>query len=168
MLFFEYNLPEQVNVILILPIGTCTLLVISLSSKAPRSASTECLETLPSLAETIVLHIIDGHQPVSGYQVRKKFTEITNKRLSFGTLVPMLHRFEKAGLVVRNRISDDEAAIIYNWYLTPYGSQQLQSRLALLVRMLRNSTWREPEPAKTERSKVETNQVLVPSPEYRW
>jgi DNA-binding PadR family transcriptional regulator len=105
-----------------------------LSSKIPAA-----LETLPSLSETIVLHIIEGYQPVSGYQIRKKFTEITNKRISFGTLVPMLHRFEKTGMVIRTRENAEEATTTYNWFLTPYGSSQLASRLTLLVKMLRAS-----------------------------
>jgi DNA-binding PadR family transcriptional regulator len=97
---------------------------------------TSCIETLPSLAEIVVLHVIDNYQPVSGYQIRKKFTEITNKRLSFGTLVPMLHRFEKSGLAIRTREGNEETAVSYNWFLTPYGSRELTSRLELLGKML--------------------------------
>jgi DNA-binding PadR family transcriptional regulator len=99
------------------------------------------LETLPSLAETIVLDVIDSYQPVSGYQIRKRFMETTKKRLSFGTLVPMLHRFEKSGMVMRTRESGDDTS--YNWFLTPYGSTQLESRLALLSKMLRASAGRK-------------------------
>jgi DNA-binding PadR family transcriptional regulator len=98
------------------------------------------LEPLPSLAETIVLYVIESNQPVTGYQIRKKFIEITNKGLSFGTLVPMLHRFEKSGLVIRE--SEDQAELAggaRHWFLTPRGTSQLQSRLALLLKMLRAS-----------------------------
>jgi len=100
------------------------------------------IETLPSLAETIVLDIIENHQPISGYQIRKVFTETTNKRLSFGTLVPMLHRFEKSGLVIRTNENDESGATSYNWFLTPFGSRQLDSRLSLLAKMLRKSASR--------------------------
>jgi len=123
-------------------------------------------ETIPSLAETIVLDIIDSHQPVSGYQIRKVFTETTNKRLSFGTLVPMLHRFEKTGLVVRTRANSEEAGgTSHSWFLTPYGSRQLDSRLSLLAKMLRASASRrealhfswELDEAKSQ-----------PMPEFHW
>jgi DNA-binding PadR family transcriptional regulator len=98
------------------------------------------VETVPSLAETIVLDIIDSHQPISGYQIRKIFAEITSKNLSFGTLVPMLHRFEKTGLVVRARQNGRE--VVYLWSLTPFGLRQLDTRLSLLARMLRASSTR--------------------------
>jgi DNA-binding PadR family transcriptional regulator len=98
------------------------------------------LEPLPSLAETIVMYVIESNQPVTGYQIMKKFIEITNKGLSFGTLVPMLHRFEKSGFVIRNRENQGEmVGGARHWSLTPTGSAQLQSRLALLVKMLRAS-----------------------------
>jgi len=79
----------------------------------------------------------------------------------------MLHRFEKAGLVVRSRSSDDEVAISYNWYLTPYGSQQLKSRLALLARMLKVSA---SEHFRSELDDVENEakQKVVNVPEYHW
>jgi DNA-binding PadR family transcriptional regulator len=98
------------------------------------------LEPLPSLGETIVMFVIEGNQPVTGYQIRKKFIEITNKGLSFGTLVPMLHRFEKSGFVTRKRENQGElAGGTSHWSLTPGGSAQLQARLTLLVKMLRAS-----------------------------
>ena len=98
------------------------------------------LEALPSLAETIVMYVIESNQPVTGYQIRKKFIEITNKGLSFGTLVPMLHRFKKSGFAIREM--ENEGNLVggpRHWSLTPNGSAQLQSRLALLVKMLRAS-----------------------------
>lgn len=107
--------------------------------------TTVTLETLPSLGETIVLHIIEMHQPVSGYQIRRLFTEMTNKRLSFGTLVPMLHRFERAGLAVRAQQNSGETA--YSWFLTPLGSRQLDDRLSLLEKMFRVSSNRREPPS---------------------
>jgi DNA-binding PadR family transcriptional regulator len=98
------------------------------------------LEPLPSLAETIVMYVIESNQPVTGYQIRKKFLEVTNRGLSFGTLVPMLHRFEKSGFAIREMKNEgDLVGGPRHWSLTPNGSTQLQSRLALLVKMLRVS-----------------------------
>jgi DNA-binding PadR family transcriptional regulator len=95
----------------------------------------EQLETLPSLGETVVLFIIRTNEFVSGYQIRKLFVETTKKGLSFGTLVPMLHRFEKAEFVVKKR--DEENPPSYLWRLTPRGVEELNTRLALLSRVLR-------------------------------
>jgi DNA-binding PadR family transcriptional regulator len=94
------------------------------------------LQAIPSLGETIVLQIINANQPVTGYQIRKKFIQTTNNGLSFGTLVPMLHRFEKYQLVVRVRERQNQPSS-YNWLLTPVGIAELQSRLALMARMLK-------------------------------
>jgi DNA-binding PadR family transcriptional regulator len=88
------------------------------------------LETLPSLGETIVLFIIKTNESVSGYRIRKHFMETAKRGLSFGTLVPMLHRFEKAQFVVRKK--DYENTPSYNWHLTPLGMKKLESRLALI------------------------------------
>jgi DNA-binding PadR family transcriptional regulator len=96
------------------------------------------LETLPSLGETVVLYLIRNNEFVSGYQIRKLFMETTKKGLSFGTLVPMLHRFEKLEYVVRHR--DEENPPSYLWCLTPLGIQELESRLMLLSKVLRDNT----------------------------
>ncbi len=48
----------------------------------------------------------------------------------------MLHRFERYQLVVRVRERQDEPTS-YNWFLTPAGIEELQSRLALIARMLK-------------------------------
>ena len=92
------------------------------------------LETLPSLGETVVLFIIRTNEFVSGYQIRKLFMETTKRGLSFGTLVPMLHRFEKSEFVIKQR--DENNPPSYLWHLTPLGMQELESRLALLSRVL--------------------------------
>jgi len=94
------------------------------------------LEALPSFGETIVLYIIMTNQPVTGYQIRKLFIETTKRGLSFGTLVPMLQRFEKAQLAVRER--NEEGASSYNWHLTPLGMGELEWRLSLLSKLLRD------------------------------
>jgi DNA-binding PadR family transcriptional regulator len=94
------------------------------------------LETLPSLGETVVLYIIRTNEYVSGYQIRKLFMETTKKGLSFGTLVPMLHRFEKSEFVVKQR--DESNPPSYLWHLTPRGYEELESRLALLSNVLRD------------------------------
>jgi DNA-binding PadR family transcriptional regulator len=99
------------------------------------------LETLPSLGETIVLQIINSNQPVTGYQIRKQFIQTTKRGLSFGTLVPMLQRFEKSQLVIRVRESEDEG-LSYNWFITPGGIRELETRLDLMVRMLKASKGR--------------------------
>ncbi len=86
------------------------------------------------------MYVIDSNQPVTGYQIRKKFIEITNKGLSFGTLVPMLHRFEKSGLVICD--SENQGELVSgarHWSLTPTGVSQFQVRLALLVKIFRLS-----------------------------
>jgi len=93
------------------------------------------LETLPNLGETIVLHIINANQPITAYQIRKQFNQTTNKRLSFGTLVPMLQQFEKSQFVVRLPKRLDEP-ISYNWFLTNGGIEELEFRLASHVKIL--------------------------------
>ncbi|SRR5579872_1697140 len=94
------------------------------------------LETLPSLGETVVLFIIRTNEFVSGYQIRKLFMQTTKRGLSFGTLVPMLHRFEKSEFVIKQR--DENNPPSYLWHLTPRGMQELESRLALLSRVLQD------------------------------
>ncbi len=96
------------------------------------------LETLPSLGETVVLFIIRSNEFVSGYQIRKLFMETTKRGLSFGTLVPMLHRFEKSEFVVRQR--DENNPPSYLWRLTALGAQELESRLLLLSKVLQHNT----------------------------
>lgn len=130
------------------------------------------------MAETIVLDIIESNQPVSGYQIRKIFTETTDKRLSFGTLVPMLHRFERDGLVIRTRAGNDESANSYSWFLTPMGKRQLDSRLSLLVKMLKASTIRrvsglttfekEAEILTSEESSVLEKPPEIVTPKFVW
>jgi DNA-binding PadR family transcriptional regulator len=99
------------------------------------SSAESRLETLPSLGETIVLHIINVSQPVTGYQIRKQFIQTTNRRLSFGTLVPMLQRLEESQFVLRVPKRPAEP-VSYNWFLTPDGIEELESRLALMAKML--------------------------------
>jgi DNA-binding PadR family transcriptional regulator len=101
---------------------------------------------------------------VSGYKIRKTFTEITSKRLSFGTLVPMLHRFEKSGLVIRTRANEDAPS--YSWFLTPEGLEQLQSRLSLLVTMLRAST-KDHSSLEQEIDGIK-NQLIAPTQKFHW
>jgi DNA-binding PadR family transcriptional regulator len=104
------------------------------------------------------MYVIDTNQPLTGYQIRKKFIEITKKGLSFGTLVPMLHRFEKSGYIFCILDDRDGEAGPRYWSLTPSGVDQLQARLALLIRVLRASgnnkgsfTWGlDPIPEKVE------------------
>ncbi len=83
----------------------------------------------------------------------------------------MLHRLEESGLVVRRRENEEEATPTYNWFLTPYGSRELQSRLTLLVKMLRASAGRHGSETfywEKESRVEEVNPKLVTSaPEYR-
>jgi len=88
----------------------------------------------------------------------------------------MLHRFEKSGIVIRKREIKESTASTYNWYLTPYGSQQLTSRLALLVKMLRSSSNRQSSlvPFSWKLDDVESKnsqlaqQPIALAPEFRW
>lgn len=93
-------------------------------------------ETLPHLSEILVLYIIRTNEPVSGYQIRKRFIEIANTSLSFGTLVPMLHRFERFGLAYRAAETTDGEPVSYYWHITPFGVRRLDSHLALLAKLL--------------------------------
>jgi DNA-binding PadR family transcriptional regulator len=131
-------------------------------------------ESLSSLSEIVVLYLIRDNQPVSGYQIRKRFMETTNKKLSFGTLVPMLQRFERFGLAFRT-IEKNEEAISYCWHLTPFGIRQLESRLALLVKILRLSVVRRGSglPALKMEDVKEEERVLkltapTPKPDFSW
>jgi len=55
----------------------------SIKSRVETPSTETYLETLPSIGESIVLHIINVSQPITGYQIRKRFTQTTNKKLSF-------------------------------------------------------------------------------------
>ena len=50
----------------------------------------------------------------------------------------MLQKFEKYQLVIKVRARPDEHTS-YNWFLTPQGIKELETRLALLVKMLKAS-----------------------------
>ena len=99
------------------------------------SSADSRLETLPSLGETIVLHIINVSQPITGYQIRKQFIRTTYTRLSFGTLVPMLHRLEESKFAIRVPKRPTESTS-YKWSLTRDGLKELESRLALMAKIL--------------------------------
>jgi DNA-binding PadR family transcriptional regulator len=91
--------------------------------------------TLPSLAETIVLDIINSNQPITAYQIRKQFIQTTRRKFSYGTLFPMLHQFEKSKFAQRVPKNLDEP-ISYNWFLTNGGIGELEFRLASHLKML--------------------------------
>jgi DNA-binding PadR family transcriptional regulator len=127
------------------------------------------LETLPSLCETIVLFIIRTNEFVSGYQIRKLFMETTKKGISFGTLVPMLHRFERAEFVIKER--DEENPPSYLWHLTPLGLEELDSRLALLSRVLHDrepNVHSVPGAPKPVLVQAEIRSPIFPSTNFQW
>jgi DNA-binding PadR family transcriptional regulator len=93
------------------------------------------LEMIPNFGETIVLHIINSSQPVTGYRIRKQFMLTTKSRFSFGTLIPMLQRLEKSQFVIR--VPKGPAEPISYWFLTPDGIEELESRLASMALMLK-------------------------------
>ena len=104
--------------------------------------SAEISSNLPTFRETIVLYIIKENYAVTGYRIRKMYVQATGKEMSFGTLVPMLHRFEKEGLAIKERESED-APLAYNWHLTPLGLEKLDELLNILDKMLRKQNLQE-------------------------
>ncbi len=108
--------------------------------------SSEASNNLPTFRETIVLYIIRENYAITGYRIRKTYIQSTGKEMSFGTLVPMLHRFEKEGLAVKERESDD-APLAYNWHLTPLGIEKLEELLTILDKMLKRQA---PQPQQSE------------------
>jgi len=72
---------------------------------------------------------------------------------------------------VRRRDIDKETTTAHNWYLTPYGSQQLQSRLELLISMLKASmSHRDPQSDSWRLNDIESenSQIAPPIREYQW
>ena len=104
--------------------------------------SSEISTNLPTFRETIVFYIIKENYAVTGYRIRKMYVQATGKEMSFGTLVPMLHRFEKEGLAIKERESED-APLAYNWHLTPLGLEKLDELLNILDKMLRKQNLQE-------------------------
>ncbi len=86
---------------------------------------------LPSIRETVVLFIIQENYGISGYRIRRLFIQSTGKELSFGTLVPMLRKFEYLGLAEKEIQGDAQ-----EWHLTAAGIAEVDQEIALLDRML--------------------------------
>ncbi|HXQ92896.1 MAG TPA: hypothetical protein VN739_07795 [Nitrososphaerales archaeon] len=100
---------------------------------------------LPTFREAIVLYVIKENYGVTGYRIRKIYIQVAGMELSFGTLVPLLQRFEKEGLVAKDRPAvsgaSHEATTLdvseaNNWHLTRLGIEKLDELLSRLDKML--------------------------------
>jgi len=65
--------------------------------------------------------------------------------MSCGTLFPMLERLEESQLVLK--VERDHVS--YNWFLTSIGIKELDSRLALMARVLQSFTKRPDDGSST-------------------